>query len=197
MLSCQTFHFAYKIQQNFTIWNGVETLEITSIFNGVARTFSYTQSWVSEWGRNLKISPKKGCFLSFEWQKTNFTTFGQHLKNIWKNPLVVPPGKNPSEAHAHKHVKLPHFCKNLCCITSSVNTIQQHQFGKQAIAGLHSGNGVFCQTITKSCEIHCKSQKILPTTNNINKIQPKFCNIFSLNNLAYINNGKKHHNCVT
>jgi len=23
----------------------------------------------------LKISPKKGCFLSFEWEKTTFTTF--------------------------------------------------------------------------------------------------------------------------
>ena len=191
ILICQTFDFAYKIQQNFTIWNGVETLEITPIFNGVARTFSYTQAWVSEWCSNLKISAKKGCFLSFEWQKTNFTTFGQHLKNILKNPLGPPPGKNPSEAHAHKHVKWHHFCKNLCCITSSVNTIQQHQFGKQAMAGWQCGNGVFCKTITKSCEIHCKSQIILPITNSINKIQPKFCNIFSLNDLANLNNGKR------
>jgi len=35
----------------------------------------------------LKISAKKGCFLSFEWEKTNFTAFG-------------PPGKDPSDAHA-------------------------------------------------------------------------------------------------
>ena len=35
----------------------------------------------------LKISTiKKGCFLSFEWEKTNFTTFG----TPWKNPLVSP-----------------------------------------------------------------------------------------------------------
>jgi len=28
---------------------------------------------------------KKGCFLDFEWEKTNFTTFGP-LKKFWKNP---------------------------------------------------------------------------------------------------------------
>jgi len=31
--------------------------------NGVTRTFSYIQAWVSEGGRNLKISAKKGVFL--------------------------------------------------------------------------------------------------------------------------------------
>ena len=31
--------------------------------NGVARTFSYTQAWVSERGRDLKISSKKTLFL--------------------------------------------------------------------------------------------------------------------------------------
>jgi len=35
-LICQIFHFAYKIKQNFTIWNVVKTLEITPIFNGAA-----------------------------------------------------------------------------------------------------------------------------------------------------------------
>jgi len=34
-LICQIFHFAYEIQQNFSIKNGVKTLEITQIFNGV------------------------------------------------------------------------------------------------------------------------------------------------------------------
>jgi len=28
-LICQIFHFAYKIQQNFAIWSGVKSLEIT------------------------------------------------------------------------------------------------------------------------------------------------------------------------
>jgi len=31
---------------------------------------------------------KKGCFLSFEWKKSNFTTFGPALENVWKNPLA-------------------------------------------------------------------------------------------------------------
>jgi len=32
----------------------------------------------------LKFSAKKGCFLSFEWEKSNFTTFGSPLKNLGK-----------------------------------------------------------------------------------------------------------------
>ena len=32
---------------------------------------------------------KKGCSLSFEWEKTNFTTFGPPWKNLEKS--VVPP----------------------------------------------------------------------------------------------------------
>ena len=31
----------------------------------------------------------KICFRSFEWEKTNFTTFGHPLEKIWKNPLVA------------------------------------------------------------------------------------------------------------
>jgi len=45
-LICQTFDFIYESQQNFTTYNGAETLEITAIFNGVKRTFSYIQAWV-------------------------------------------------------------------------------------------------------------------------------------------------------
>jgi len=44
---------------------------------------------------------KKGCFLSFEWEKTNFITFGHPWKNFGKSP-GVPPGKNPSDAHDGK-----------------------------------------------------------------------------------------------
>jgi len=60
-------------------------------------------AWASEGGRGdlvthwiLKILSKKSCFLSFEWEKTNFTTFAPP----WKNPLVPPPGKHSSDAHA-------------------------------------------------------------------------------------------------
>jgi len=39
------------------------------LFNGVARTFSYTQAqaWVSERGQEFENFSKKGCFLSCEW----------------------------------------------------------------------------------------------------------------------------------
>ena len=33
---------------------------------------------------------KKGCFLSFEWEKTNFTTFGPPWKNFGKIPWCPP-----------------------------------------------------------------------------------------------------------
>jgi len=40
----------------------------------------------------LKCLAKKGCFVSFEWEKTKlkFTTFGPPLENFWENPLVPP-----------------------------------------------------------------------------------------------------------
>jgi len=41
----------------------------------------------------LKILAKKGCFLGFEWEKTNFATFGPPLEKFWKNRLVAPPAK--------------------------------------------------------------------------------------------------------
>jgi len=40
--------------------------------------------------------------------------------------IPSPPGKIPSDAHAHKQVKLHHFCEKLCCITPSDKTVQQH-----------------------------------------------------------------------
>jgi len=53
----------------------------------------------------LKISAKKGCFLSFEWEKTNFTTFAPPLEKFWKIPRCAP-GKNLSDAHVHIHTVL-------------------------------------------------------------------------------------------
>ena len=41
----------------------------------------------------LKISAKNGCFLSFEWEKSNFTTFGPPYKKFWKTPSSPLPGK--------------------------------------------------------------------------------------------------------
>jgi len=37
---------------------------------------------------------KKGCFLSFEWEKTNFTIFGPPLEKLWKNYLEAPRKKS-------------------------------------------------------------------------------------------------------
>jgi len=92
---------------------------------------------------------------------------------------VPPPWKNPSDAQAYnKHVKLHHFCKNYGCISPSGNTVQQHQCGKQAIAGWQTLHGVFCQTITKSCQI---------ANNILQIILTKYCQnsttFFSLNDL--------------
>jgi len=37
---------------------------------------------------NLDIFRKKRLFSSFEWEKTNFTTFCSPLEKFWKNPLL-------------------------------------------------------------------------------------------------------------
>jgi len=46
----------------------------------------------------LKFIAKKSCFLSFEWEKTNFITFGPPGKILKKSPSS-PPRKNLSDAH--------------------------------------------------------------------------------------------------
>jgi len=50
----------------------------------------------------LKLLAKKGCFFNFEGQKPNFTTFGPPWKKFWENPLLIPPGKNLSDAHGQQ-----------------------------------------------------------------------------------------------
>jgi len=55
----------------------------------------------------LEFLAKKDCFLNFEWEKTNFTTFGYPLEKNWKNPSVAPLGKNPSDAHVSGHSSAP------------------------------------------------------------------------------------------
>jgi len=56
------------------------------------------------------------------------------LQKLLQKSTSAPPAKNFSDTHAHKHVKLHHFCKKLWCITPSGNPVQQHQCGKQATA---------------------------------------------------------------
>jgi len=90
------------------------------------------------------------------------------------------PGKIPSDPHAHKYVKFHLFCEILCCIIPSGNTVQQHQCGKQSIAGRQTVHGVFCETITESCRNHSQIR------NNVDEILPKFCNIFFIKRFALI-----------
>jgi len=47
----------------------------------------------------FEIFSKKICFFSFQWEKTNFTTFGPPGQILEKSPSGTP-GKNPSDAHA-------------------------------------------------------------------------------------------------
>ena len=47
---------------------------------------------------------KKKLFPYFIVWKNEFCLFCPPRKNDWKNPLVAPPGKNPSDAHAHSEV---------------------------------------------------------------------------------------------
>jgi len=56
---------------------------------------SHTCMGVGRWGRGhpwiLKISAKKGCFLSFEWEKTNFTTFSPPRKILPLEKILPAP----------------------------------------------------------------------------------------------------------
>jgi len=45
---------------------------------------------------------KKGCFLSFEWEKTNLTTSVPPRK-ILEKALSGPPGRNSPDAHVRDH----------------------------------------------------------------------------------------------
>jgi len=57
-------------------------------------------TWASEGGPwppvDFEIISKKGYFFKFEGLKLNFTIFGSPWKK-WENPLLPPPGKNPSD----------------------------------------------------------------------------------------------------
>ena len=69
-------------------WN---TYNIT--FMGFGRGGALASPWI------FKIAAKKGCFLGFERENANLTTFGP-LEKFWKSPLVAPAGQQSSDAHA-------------------------------------------------------------------------------------------------
>jgi len=66
--------------------------------------------------------------------KNKFRHFLATLEKLVEESTSAPPGIYLSDAHAHKHVKLHHFCKKVCCFTPSGIIVQQHQGDKQAIA---------------------------------------------------------------
>jgi len=48
---------------------------------------------------DFEICSKKGCFLSFEWKNQISPLLAPPLEKCRKNPLVLPPRKNLSDAH--------------------------------------------------------------------------------------------------
>jgi len=74
-------------------------------------TQPYLWPWASEGGDKAPLDFEnfsKKDFLSVEWEKTNFITFGPPTENFWKNPLVTPLWK--------KFFRRPHvwFHRNTC-----------------------------------------------------------------------------------
>jgi len=69
---------------------------------------------------------KKGCFLSFEREEPNFTTFGPPLEKFWKNPLMAPPGKNPSDGHVF-------VCLHDCAIAYKTSCATKQTFAQCVI----------------------------------------------------------------
>ena len=97
--------------------------------------FTYIQAWVSKGGTNLKISAIR-LFSQFRVVKNKFHHFWPLTQEkLLEKSTSGPHWKKLPDAHAHKHVKLHQFCKKLCCITPYRKTVQQHQCGKQAVAG--------------------------------------------------------------
>jgi len=66
-------------------------LKIYQFFNAAARTFSYTQAWVSEGRQELKIFSKKDVFLVFRGE-TKFHHFWPPLEKRLEKSTSSPPG---------------------------------------------------------------------------------------------------------
>jgi len=80
----------WSLQLNLSLWPALNLIHNLITWNG--RCFKPSKkktacscSWASERGCRGSLDPldfenfsKKGCFLSFEWEKTNFTSFGLH-----------------------------------------------------------------------------------------------------------------------
>jgi len=129
-------------------------------FNGVARTFPTHKHMGVGRGAVIWNFQQKVVFSYFRVVKNKFHHFRLPAEKLLEKSASGPLGKIPSDDHAYNHAKWHHFCEKLCCNTPSGNTVQQHQCGKQSIAGWQTVHSVLCQTITKSCRIHCQLQII-------------------------------------
>ena len=137
----------------------LKRLKLPQFFNGVARTFPEHKHGCRKRGKNLKISAKKAVFLVSRGENL-ISPLLAPLEKLLENSTSASPEKNPSDANAYKHVKLHHFCENCVVVTPSGNTVQQHQCGKQFIAGRQTVHGVFCQTIQNPDKFLTKLQII-------------------------------------
>jgi len=79
-------------------------------------------------GRNSKFSAKKAVFLVSSGKKTNFLTPVE--KGLEKSTSSLP-GKNPSDAHAHKYgnytifVKIVLFLHHLVTLFNNTNAVSK------------------------------------------------------------------------
>ena len=66
----------------------------------------------------LKISAKKGCFRSFEWEKSNLTTFSPPTKILYKSPSAPLEKILPTTMYMGFCLRMfaPHICgcKSTC-----------------------------------------------------------------------------------
>ena len=95
-------------------WNQAAEFNLL-LWPGFVSFVSYTHGRLKGGGLSpldLKISAKKGCFLDSS-GKNKFNHFWLHLEKFWKNSLVAPPGKNPSNAHGYTRCS---YYVNACCV---------------------------------------------------------------------------------
>ena len=109
----------------------LKRLKLHQVFDGVARTFSDTQVWVSEGGQECENFSENGKFLSFECGKNQISPLLAPLEKRLEKSTSAPLVKNPSDVHAHKHVKFHHFCENyvafhhLAILFNNANTLSK------------------------------------------------------------------------
>jgi len=92
----------------------LKRLKLHQFFNGVARTFPTHKHGCRKKGKNLKISAKKAVFLVSS-GKNYISPLLPPVEKPLEKSTSVPSEKIPSDAQAHKHVKLHHFCEKLGC----------------------------------------------------------------------------------